>query len=114
MSKMTPEGKVKAKIKKVLDKYNVYYFSPVTGGFGRSGVPDLVCCISGRFFGIECKANGNKPTELQRKNLHDIDTNGGVALVIDDRNVDDWLVNLEYDLVRLSSADARAFSDERH
>lgn len=38
---MTPEAKVKAKVVKVLKEFGVYYFYPVTGGFGRSGVPDI-------------------------------------------------------------------------
>ena len=84
----TPEAKVKAKVVAQLKKLGAYYFYPVTGGFGSSGVPDIVGCFKGRFFGIECKANGNKPTELQRLNLAKIELNGGVALVIDETNVD--------------------------
>jgi hypothetical protein len=90
----TPEKKVKDKVKKVLDLLNCYYFFPATGGFGKSGVPDIVACIEGRFVGIECKANGNKPTPLQEKNLKDIGFNGGIALVIDETNVSElkqWL-----------------------
>ena len=84
----TPEAKIKAKVVAQLKKLGAYYFYPVTGGFGSSGVPDIVGCFKGRFFGIECKANGNKPTELQRLNLARIELNGGVALVIDETNVD--------------------------
>lgn len=84
----TPEAKVKAKVVAQLKKLGAYYFYPVTGGFGSSGVPDIVGCYKGRFFGIECKANGNKPTELQRLNLAKIELTGGVALVIDETNVD--------------------------
>ena len=61
---MTPEGKVKAKVKAVLDKRGVYYFMPRGTAFGRAGVPDIICCINGRFLAIECKANGNKPSAL--------------------------------------------------
>lgn len=84
----TPEAKVKATVVAQLKKLGAYYFYPVTGGFGSSGVPDIVGCYKGRFFGIECKANGNKPTELQRLNLAKIELTGGVALVIDETNVD--------------------------
>ena len=85
----TPEAKVKAKVVAQLKKLGAYYFYPVTGGFGSSGVPDIVGCYRGRFFGIECKANGNKPTALQRMNLDKIEGVGGVALVIDENNVED-------------------------
>ena len=65
----TPEAKVKAKVTGILKRYKVYYFFPVTGGFGASGVPDIVGCANGKFFGIECKAGANKPTALQQHHL---------------------------------------------
>ena len=36
---MTPESKVKRKVYEILKKYNVYYFSPIMSGYGKSGVP---------------------------------------------------------------------------
>ena len=65
----TPEAKVKRSVTDLLDKYNVYYFKPATGGYGRSGVPDIVGCFHGYFIAIECKANGAKPTALQEREL---------------------------------------------
>ena len=84
---MTPEAKVKKKVVAILKKYEAYYFYPVTGGYGRSGVPDVIACHNGRFIGIECKAGSNKPTPLQEKNLSDIQTAGGVALVVNEENI---------------------------
>lgn len=85
----TPERRIKSKVVDQLKQLGAYYFYPVTGGFGSSGVPDIVGCYRGRFFGIECKANGNKPTELQKMNLNKIEEQGGIALVVDEINVDD-------------------------
>ena len=53
---MTPEAKVKKKVAEQLRALKAYYFYPVTGGYGKSGVPDIVGCYNGKFFGIECKA----------------------------------------------------------
>ena len=85
---MTPEKKVKEKVKKILNKLNCYYCMPATGGYGASGVPDIIACYKGRFIGIETKANGNKPTALQQKHLRDISVSGGQSLVIDETNID--------------------------
>lgn len=85
---MTPEAKVKAKVKKVLVELGAYYTMPMGTGFASSGVPDFIICIAGLFYGIECKANGGKPTALQLKNLDDIRKAGGVALVVDESNVE--------------------------
>lgn len=89
---MTPEAKVKKKVTAHLKTLGAYYFYPVTGGYGKSGVPDIIGCHEGRFFGIECKAGKNKPTPLQEKNLTDIKTSGGISLVINEDNIDDVLI----------------------
>ena len=78
---MTPEAKVKKKVAARLKTLGAYYFYPVTGGYGKSGVPDIIGCYEGKFFGIECKAGRNKPTPLQEKNLSDIKANDGISLV---------------------------------
>jgi hypothetical protein len=85
---MTPEAKVKKKVVAHLKNLGAYYFYPVTGGYGKSGVPDIIGCFEGRFFGIECKAGKNKPTELQKKNLRDIGLAGGIAMVVNEDNID--------------------------
>ena len=85
---MTPEKKVKIKVKKVLDKLGAYHCMPATGGYGASGVPDIIACYKGKFVAIECKANGNKPTGLQQKLLREISIQNGIALVIDETNID--------------------------
>jgi Holliday junction resolvase len=82
---MTPEAKVKASVVKLLKKYEVYYFFPATHGFGRSGVPDIICCLEGNFLAIECKAGNNKPTALQEREMQRIrNANGDVFLINED------------------------------
>ena len=85
----TPESKVKKQVVEILKREGVYYFYPVTGGFGRSGVPDIVCCLNGRFFGIECKAGTNKPTALQEAEMARIRLAGGKTLVVNETNLND-------------------------
>lgn len=100
---MTPEAKVKAKIKAILKEEKIYYAMPIGTGYGNSGVPDFLCCVNGRFLGIEAKANGNKPTELQKKNLMDIELSGGFAIVINENTSDlQYLVELIKQLKELS------------
>lgn len=85
----TPEKKIKDKVKKILTELGAYFFMPATGGYGASGVPDIIVCWKGNFYGIECKANGNKPTALQMKHLTDIHFAGGISIVVDETNIDD-------------------------
>jgi len=86
---MTPEKKVKAEVVKVLKSFGAYYFYPVTGGYGASGVPDIVGCYMGKFFAIECKAGKGKTTALQEKNIAQIITQGGLAIVVNEGNMPD-------------------------
>ena len=95
---MTPEAKVKKIVVKQLKELGAYYFFPATGGYGKSGVPDIVGCYRGRFFGIECKAGKNKPTALQEKNLTDISIAGGISMVVNEENMDDVMVEIEPDI----------------
>ena len=81
---MTPEGKVKLRVKLLLTSVNAYYFLPATHGYGSSGIPDIVACINGRFVGIECKAGKGKTTALQEKNLNAISQAGGLSIVVNE------------------------------
>lgn len=86
---MTPEGKVKARVRRILELNKIYHFMPTTGGYGRSGIPDIVGCYNGYFFGVECKAQGKRPTALQEKELQRIRDAGGYVFVIDETNEKD-------------------------
>ena len=84
---MTPESKVKARVKKILQEVGAYYAMPATGGYGLSGTPDFLVCLRGEFIAIECKAKNNKPTTLQERNMAKIRENGGVAIVVNEENL---------------------------
>lgn len=85
----TPEAKVKAAVKKVLDEMGIYHFSPVQNGMGRAGIPDIIGCYNGRFLGIECKAGKGKTTALQDLELEKIRQAKGFAYVVNENNIQD-------------------------
>lgn len=82
----TPEGKVKAAVKKRLNELGVWFCMPMGTGFGNSGVPDFICCMNGQFLAIETKAPGKRgnTTTLQDRQIAAIHKAGGRAVVIDD------------------------------
>jgi Holliday junction resolvase len=84
---LTPEAKVKKKVVDAIKKNGAYYFFPATGGYGRSGVPDVVCCYRGVFVAIECKAGSNKPTPLQEAEMQKIRQAQGFVLVVNETNI---------------------------
>lgn len=72
-------------LKKFPPEY-VWFYSPQAGPFGRSGIPDRVAVVCGKFVGIECKADANKHlTELQHATIKLISKAGGKCFVVFDR-----------------------------
>lgn len=108
MSALTPEGKVKREIRKVLDKYkpHLWYFMPSSRAFGTAGVPDFVCCVKGRFIGVEAKAGRGKLSPLQSAVLDSIIKADGLAFVVYEHGVDE-LDNVIGEFVR-NSIDAES------
>lgn len=92
---MTPEAKVKKKIKEILNVMGAYFLQPIGTGFGSNGAPDIVACYKGFFIGIEAKAGKGKTTALQEFNLKRIEGMGGLALVINEVNVGELRERIE-------------------
>ena len=86
---MTPEAKVKKRIKDILNKLGAYYVMPHGAGYGNAGAPDFIVCHKGRFIGIEAKAGNNKATSLQLHNLMQIRKSGGVSFVVNEDNINE-------------------------
>jgi hypothetical protein len=79
----TPESYQKKKVRNYLSAIGAYRFSPVQMGIGSSTLDDL-CCIAGRFVGIEYKAEGKAPTPRQLLTMTQIREAGGLAIWGDD------------------------------
>lgn len=92
---MTPEGNVKRKVTAVLKEYGVWYFMPRGTTFGRSGIPDYVCCVNGRMLCIETKAGNNKPTALQLVEHQRLRDAGAVVLVVNEDRINTVRVAIE-------------------
>ncbi len=100
---MTPEGKVKAKIRKILKRFGCWHYWPVPSGFGRRTV-DVLGLYKGHAFAIEAKAPGKEPTDLQYKELREITNQGGEPFIISD---DEGLKDLEIWLESIDDGDPR-------
>ena len=92
----TPEKKVKDAVRKLLVEFGIYYFMPAANGFGRAGIPDIICCFGGRFVAIECKAGKGTTTALQDRELAAIRTAGGMAMVVNETNIDELKEKLQW------------------
>ncbi|WDC83304.1 hypothetical protein PL321_11040 [Caloramator sp. mosi_1] len=43
---------------------------------------DLICCINGVFVAIELKSEIGNPTELQKMNIKNINSAGGIGVIL--------------------------------
>lgn len=88
---MTPEGRVKSRINRILKKFgdDVWKVMPRGGPFGKAGTPDYLVCVGGKFLAIEAKAGDNKPTDIQKEQMAAIRRAGGTTLVINEGNLDE-------------------------
>jgi len=83
---MTPEGKVKKTVGAQLKGINAFFFFPTTGGYGASGIPDVVGCLDQFMFSLELKAGRAQPTALQAMQMRKIQEAGGIAIVVNEIN----------------------------
>lgn len=89
------EGPVKRRVKQMLDDADWFYWMPVPGPFGGSGISDIHAVWNGVFMVIETKFKGNQygkkgPTALQAGFLNSVRASGHFAFVVDETNID-WL-----------------------
>lgn len=119
---MTGEGKVKLAVRAYLESIGCvpaakadgrkqgvgYFFMPVAGLGGVSGIPDFVGFYRGFFIAVETKIEKKNPTALQQLQINTINMTGGKAFIVrgceDLGELKEWVrrVNehLDYDMER--------------
>lgn len=97
---MTPEGKVKKRVKELLSDVGAYYYMPVSNGMGAPSL-DFIGCYKGAFFGIETKAGNKGMTARQFATAKRIEDAGGLTFLVNDDEttlirLKLWLSSLDY------------------
>ena len=73
---------VKAIMKYLKTVPRCFFFKEHGGMYGTAGIPDIIACIDGHFFGFEVKKDVGRPTKLQEAVIQKILAAGGTALVV--------------------------------
>ena len=104
---MTPEGKVKAKVKKLLAEHGdmVYSHWPVLNGMGAAEL-DCNVVAYGTAITIETKAPGEKPTGRQRQIAKRKRAAGAIVLYVSD--------GYDMDLLKCLLGDLKRWYDSEH
>lgn len=80
---MAAEKNFENKIKEYFKEIGAFYIKYWAGSvYTKEGIPDILACIDGKFYGIEVKAKTGKPTLLQIINLRKIRAAGGIGILL--------------------------------
>lgn len=89
---MTPEGKIKRKLREKLNALpKRYIFMPVQTGLGATTL-DYLICVNGHFVAIETKALGKTMTQRQELIAYQIMLSGGTVFVVDSEDAIDQCI----------------------
>lgn len=75
------EARVLSALIKYLERKRFYYVRITQAS--RAGVPDVVACILGKFYALECKGSRGKSSKLQELNERRVSASFGEYSVID-------------------------------
>ena len=80
---MGKEKSFETKIKDYIENCGGWFIKYWGGGkYTKTGIPDLLACINGDFYGIEVKAPNGRVSTLQLMNLNKINNAGGYAILL--------------------------------
>lgn len=77
------ETPFKNKIEQWLNNRGAWFIKYWAGNeFTKEGIPDILACIDGKFYGMELKGDGGRPKLLQLVKLRNIRNAGGVGVLL--------------------------------
>lgn len=78
---MTSHAKLRKEITDWLKEIGAWYVCTNSQGYGRKGIPDILCCIRGKFVAIEVKIAPDKASPWQMRELHAVIEAGGISYI---------------------------------
>lgn len=92
---MAEEKQFEEKVKRLLKLRGCWVLKTFSNGIQRAGVPDLLVCNKGKFYGVELKAEKGRVTKLQEHELKSIEEAGGRALVLKPSGLEGFLKEID-------------------
>lgn len=87
-----PEKLFENRIKAELKRRGIWFVKYFANRNTIAGVPDLLCCVNGRFVALEIKAANGRLSALQDYQISEIQKAGGIAMSVYPR---DWQALLQ-------------------
>ena len=87
---MAAEKNFENRLKKFLEDEGCWFVKFFANAYTKSGIPDLLVCCNGYFVAIEVKAPNGRPSELQKRNVREINECCGIGVVLYPSQFDDF------------------------
>jgi hypothetical protein len=89
---MAREKDFENKVKDYLRYIGAWYLKYWAGAdYTKEGIPDILACINGKFYGIEIKAEKGKPKLIQLVKLRQIRRSGGIGVLLYPKDFDGFI-----------------------
>ena len=82
------EKDIENKSKFALKQAGCYYIKNHGSQYAAPGIPDIIFNLDGWFIALEVKRHPNKPTMIQQFHLKEIRKNKGIALIVNELNLE--------------------------
>ena len=92
---MAEEKNLENKIKTYLKSKGVWYIKIWGSMFTRSGIPDILCCINGKFVAIEVKSSIGKMSKLQEYEVEKVQKSKGLFYCVRPQNFNEFKKEVE-------------------
>jgi Holliday junction resolvase len=79
---MAEEKSLENRMKKFVETCGGWQVKFHANMFTKTGIPDVLMCVKGRFIAVEVKASKGRPSPLQIHHLKQIDNAGGYAILL--------------------------------
>ena len=79
---MAEEKNLENRAKKFIELYGGWQVKYFANGFTKTGIPDVLACVNGRFVAVEVKSSAGRPSALQIHHLKQIDESGGYSILL--------------------------------
>lgn len=97
---MTPEGKIKLKVKLLLTLHEAYFHCVVQNGMGAPSL-DFVGCHKGLYYSVETKAGNKQPTPRQELTIKEMRKAGAKVFVVTEvsgfEELERWLKEVQHE-----------------
>lgn len=76
--------------------WSVKFFA---NSYTARGIPDLLCCVNGKFLAIEVKATNGRPSKLQELTIEQIKNAGGYGIILYPQNFEEFKRWIDYEII---------------